>query len=99
MAMTVSAVPKVFLLLISVILVLGYAAHERKKALVRSMQAIETIGVITTIATDKTGTLTENKLSVQEIWQPKGSAKPFHTVVYRAITISIKKLVILSTVR
>ncbi|MCL2870001.1 HAD-IC family P-type ATPase, partial [Candidatus Saccharibacteria bacterium] len=36
-------------------------------------RAIETIGTINTIATDKTGTLTENKLSVQDTWQLPGS--------------------------
>lgn len=70
-ALSVSAVPEGLPIAISVILVLGMRRMAAKKAFVRSMKAIETIGVITTIATDKTGTLTENKLSVQEVWQPK----------------------------
>ena len=56
-----------------------------KKALVRSMSAIETIGVITTIATDKTGTLTKNELSVQETWQPSWSNHHLPTVVHKTI--------------
>ena len=86
LAMTVSAVPEGLPVAISVILVLGMRRMTKKKALVRSMQAIETIGVITTIATDKTGTLTENKLSVQEIWQPDHNKHPLHTIAYRTIT-------------
>ncbi len=70
MALTVSAVPESLPIAISVILVLGMRRMAKRKALVRSMRAIETIGVITTIATDKTGTLTKNKLTVQEVWQP-----------------------------
>lgn len=70
MALSVSAVPESLPIAISVILVLGMRRMAAKKALVTNMRAIETVGVITTIATDKTGTLTKNKLSVQETWQP-----------------------------
>ena len=73
MALAVSAVPESLPVAISVILVLGMRRMAARKALVRNMRAIETIGVITTIATDKTGTLTKNKLTVQEVWQLPGS--------------------------
>jgi P-type Ca2+ transporter type 2C len=85
MALAVSAVPESLPVAISVVLVLGMRRMAAKKALVRSMRAIETIGVITTIATDKTGTLTENKLTVQEIWQPAGSTHHLPTVAHRTI--------------
>ena len=70
LALSVSAVPESLPVAISVVLILGMRRMAVKKALVRNMRAIETIGVITTIATDKTGTLTQNKLTVQETWQP-----------------------------
>ena len=72
-ALSVSAVPENLPIAISVILVLAMRRMARRKALVRTMSSIESIGAITTIATDKTGTLTRNKLSVQEIWQPPHS--------------------------
>lgn len=84
-ALSVSAVPESLPIAISVILVLGMRRMAAKKALVRSMNAIETIGVITTIATDKTGTLTKNELSVQETWQPSWSDHHLPTVVHKAI--------------
>lgn len=74
MAMAVSAVPEGMPVAITVILVLGMRRLAKYKALARSMKAIENIGIITTIASDKTGTLTKNKLSVQEVWQPTGLA-------------------------
>lgn len=74
-AIAVSAIPEGLPVAISVILVLGMRRMAAKKALVQQMRAIETLGVITTIATDKTGTLTENKLRVQEIWQPTKTGK------------------------
>src|SRR5690606_24387712 len=84
-ALSVSAVPESLPIAISVVLVLGMRRMAAKRALVRSMSAIETIGVITTIATDKTGTLTENKLSVQETWQPAWSTHNLPAVVRRTI--------------
>jgi len=85
LALSVSAVPESLPIAISVILVLGMRRMAAKKALVRTMKAIETIGVITTIATDKTGTLTENKLSVQEHWQPAGSEHHLPAIAHRTI--------------
>lgn len=73
LALSVSAVPESLPVAISVVLVLGMRRMAAKKALVRNMNAIETVGVITTIATDKTGTLTKNKLTVHETWQPHGT--------------------------
>ena len=84
-ALSVSAVPESLPIAISVILVLAMRRMAAKKALVRSMNAIETIGVITTIATDKTGTLTKNELSVQETWQPSWSDHHLPTVVHKTI--------------
>ena len=73
MALTVSAVPEGLPIAISVILVLGMRRMAKKRALVTQMRAIETIGAITTIATDKTGTLTQNKLTVQSTWSPSSN--------------------------
>ncbi|MCL2094966.1 cation-transporting P-type ATPase [Candidatus Saccharibacteria bacterium] len=73
MAMTVSAVPEGLPVVISVVLVLGMRRMAKKKVLVTNMRAVETMGTINVICTDKTGTLTENKLSVQEVWAPKGN--------------------------
>ncbi|QQS22413.1 cation-transporting P-type ATPase [Candidatus Saccharibacteria bacterium] len=72
-ALSVSAVPEGLPIAITVILVLGMRRMAARRALVRTMGAIESIGTITTIATDKTGTLTKNKLTVRELWHPSGS--------------------------
>lgn len=85
-ALSVSAVPESLPIAISVILVLGMRRMAAKKALVRSMKAIETVGVVTTIATDKTGTLTENKLRVQETWQPSWTSHHLPSSIFRTVT-------------
>lgn len=85
MALSVSAVPESLPVAISVVLVLGMRRMAAKNALVRTMRSIETVGVITTIATDKTGTLTENKLTVQETWQPTGATTHLATIAHHAV--------------
>lgn len=92
LALSVSAVPESLPVAISVVLVLGMRRMAAKKALVRSMRAIETIGVLTTIATDKTGTLTKNKLTVQEIWHPEGTDTSFNRVLAHAINQNGRKV-------
>lgn len=87
LALAVSAVPEGLPIAISVILVLGMRKLAEKKALVRSMSAIENIGLVTLIATDKTGTLTKNKLSVQDIWelQPNADLREVATAMYHSV--------------
>jgi P-type Ca2+ transporter type 2C len=70
LTLSVSAVPEGLPVAITVVLVLGMRRMAKRRALVRNMRAIEAVGVITTIATDKTGTLTKNILSVRSVWQP-----------------------------
>jgi len=92
LALSVSAVPEDLPIAISVVLVLGMRRMAAKKALVRTMRAIENIGVITTIATDKTGTLTKNQLTVQATWQPNGTAKRFAELLAKSINRRAEKL-------
>lgn len=77
LAMAVSAVPEGLPIAISIILALCAARMAKKQALIKELRAIESIGIVTTIASDKTGTLTENRLEMRELWSPKLSPKEF----------------------
>ncbi len=92
LALSVSAVPEDLPIAISVVLVLGMRRMAAKNALVRTMRAIETIGVITTIATDKTGTLTKNQLTVQATWRPAGARGHFAQLLTKSINRRAEKL-------
>lgn len=75
LAMIVSAVPEGLPIAISIILALCAKRMARKQALIKELKAIESIGIVTTIASDKTGTLTENRLELKEIWAPDGQTE------------------------
>ena len=68
LAMIVSAVPEDLPIATAIILALGARRMAKKNALIKELRAIESIGIVTTIASDKTGTLTENHLSVTGTW-------------------------------
>ena len=67
LALAVSAIPAGLLPAITVILVLGMRRIFKQQGLVRKLAATETLGSVTVICTDKTGTLTEGKMQVSHI--------------------------------
>lgn len=67
LALAVSAIPEGLLPAITVILVLGMRRIFKQKGLVRKLSATETLGGVTVICTDKTGTLTEGKMQASYI--------------------------------
>ncbi len=62
--LAIAAVPEGLLIAVTVILVLGMRKILKRNGLVKKMQAVETLGSVTVICTDKTGTLTEGKMRV-----------------------------------
>lgn len=74
LAMIVSAVPEGLPIAISIVLALCAKRMARKQALIKELKAIESIGIVTTIASDKTGTLTKNQLEMQETWTRESEA-------------------------
>ena len=67
-AVTAALVPEGLPATISVALSLGARTLGRHKALVRNLVSVETLGSVTVICTDKTGTLTTGKMEVKEVW-------------------------------
>ncbi len=75
-ALAVAAIPEALSSIVTIVQAMGTQRMARENAIIKELKAVESLGCVSVICSDKTGTLTQNKMTVQEIYVDGKVCKP-----------------------
>lgn len=75
-ALAVAAIPEALSSIVTIVQAMGTQKMAREQAIIKELKAVESLGCVSVICSDKTGTLTQNKMTVQDIYIDHNVMKP-----------------------
>ncbi len=84
-ALAVAAIPEALGSIVTIVQAMGTQQMAREHAIIKDLKAVESLGCVSVICSDKTGTLTQNRMTVQQVYADGAVLQPVQLQVYHPV--------------